>query len=311
MDILQLQYFQTIARLENISKASEKLYVAQPNLSTSLKRLEDELGVSLFDRRKGKIKLTPTGTLFLGYVDDILSQLTEAVSSVRETERQSDEQVRVASVIVDLMGNLLGDFLPSHPNVSFRQFNCRNDEVVQKVLSGDADFGFVFGAPALQGLEYIEFDRCERIVQLAASHPLAGKKIVSLRELNGWPIIINLSRDDGEIVDELSHTARFRPQARFSCDDNRVEVSMAMHGGGLSIAPVSNYLKLMHHDPGLGLACLRIQEPLPPARLGLIRRDGTHLSHAALEFYEIVARFFLREREIARSFAADLPDRAQ
>ena len=115
MDILQLQYFQTIARLENITRASEILYVAQPNLSISIKRLEEDLGVSLFDRRKGKIKLTDTGRLFPAYVDDVLGQLDKAVEQVRESDRHAREKVRVASVIVDLIGALLHDFLPEHP----------------------------------------------------------------------------------------------------------------------------------------------------------------------------------------------------
>ncbi len=153
MDILQLQYFQTIARLENITKAAETLYVAQPNLSISVKRLEEDLGVALFDRRKGKIKLTSTGKLFLAYVDSILADLDQAIIKVRESDRHANEQVRVASVIVDLIGNLLDDFLPNNPDVCFRQFNCRNHEVAAKIMNGDADFGFIFGVPGQQGLE--------------------------------------------------------------------------------------------------------------------------------------------------------------
>ncbi|MCD8007510.1 MAG: substrate-binding domain-containing protein, partial [Clostridiales bacterium] len=178
-------------------------------------------------------------------MDSILGQLDQAVTTLRETERQANEQVRVASVIVDLMGSLLDDFLSRHPGVCFRQLHCRNDEVVERVLNGSADFGFVFGIPPLQGLEYMEFDRCERVVQLAKSHPLAEKGLVSLKDLDGQPLICNLSRDDGELIEELTHAGKLRPDQRFFCDDNRVEVSMALHGGGLSIAPLSN-LALIH-----------------------------------------------------------------
>ncbi|MCD8007509.1 MAG: hypothetical protein LUF68_00970, partial [Clostridiales bacterium] len=86
--------------------------------------------------------------------------------------------------------------------------------------------------------------------------------------------------------------------------------SRALHGGGLSSAPRSTYLTLLHREPGLELTCLRIREELPPARLGLIRRDGVRLSQAALQFYEIVARFFLQERELADAFSSTLPARA-
>lgn len=309
MDILQLQYFQTIARLENISKASELLYVAQPNLSVSIKRLEEDLGVALFERRRGKIKLTPAGRLFLGYVDGILAHLDEGVAATRESQRQSNERVRVASIVVDLMGSLLNEYLSSHEHVSFRQLNCLNSEVPDRVLRGEADFGFVFGAVAQQGLEYIEIDSCERIVQLSRAHPLAEKRVISLPELNGQRLICNLARDDEQVLRELSHGKRLRPDVFYTCDDNRVEISMMTRGGGVSIAPLSNYLKLINATPELDITYLRIREPLPPARLGMIRRTGDHLSGAALQFYELVSRFFLHEREIARAFEATMPPR--
>ncbi len=307
MDLMQLQYFRTIANLENITKASELLYVAQPNLSVSMRRLEDELGVALFDRRRGKIRLTPTGRLFLDYVDGILAQLDEGIAAVRDAERRSDEQVRVASTIVDLMGNLLREFLPGHESVAFRQLTCRNSEVAGKVLQGEADLGFVFGAIPLRGLEYIQIDSCERGVQLAGNHPLAGRGTVTLAELADRRFICNLSRDDEDLLAELTRTAPFRPDRIFECDDNRAEVSMILYGGGISIAPVSNYLKLVNSDPGLDMVFLRVAEPLPPCRLGMVRRTGDRLSPAALQFYEQVDRFFRKERELARAFTATLP----
>ena len=306
MDLLQLQYFRTIARLENITKASELLYVAQPNLSVSLRRLEDELGVALFDRRRGKIKLTQTGRLFLDYVDGILDRLDEGITAVRDTQRRSGEQVRVASTIVDLMGRLLKAYLPNHGDVAFHQINCRNSEVAGKVLNGEADLGFVFGACPLQGLEYIEIDSCERGIQLAKSNPLAGAATVSLADLSGQRFVCNLSRDDDQVFSELTRMTAFRPEVFFACDDNRAEVSMQLHGGALSIAPLSNYLKLVNEDPDLGLTFLRVAEPLPMCRLGMIRRSGDRLSPAALQFYELVSRFFQNEREIAQAFSQSL-----
>ncbi len=309
MDILQLQYFQTIARLENITKASELLYVAQPNLSVSIKRLEKDLGVALFERRRGKIRLTDTGRVFLAYVDDVLGQLDDAVAQVRLSDQHAREKVRVASVIVDLIGDLLQDFLTEHPDISFRQFNCRNGEVVEKIMNSDADFGFIFGPPGQAGLEYIEMDRCERIVQLAKDHPLADRRIISLKDIAGQRLVCNLSRDDGELLEELSRSRRFRPELFYECDDKRVEISMITRGRGLSIAPLSNFLKLKNEDPDINMTCLRIREELPPARLGMIRKSGVHLSQAALQFYELVHEFFQNEKKIAQQYAVRLPER--
>jgi len=308
MDILQLQYFQTVARLENLTKASELLYIAQPNLSVSMKRLEEDLGIALFERRKGRIRLTPAGKLFLSYVDRALEDLGSGISEARAMEEQAVERVRIASVIIDLVGNLLDLFLPENPDIAFEHVHCHNDEVLRKIQRDEADFGFVFDNPRDDSMEYIEIDRCERVVQLSASHPLAGRGIVSLSELKGQRFICNLARDDSMLLDSLSRSGALQPGIAYRCDDNRVEVSM-ITGGGISIAPLSNFIKLTRDYPGQNLACLRIREKLPEARLGMVRPMGRHLSAASLQFYHMVSRFFQREEEIRRAFTETLPER--
>ena len=65
MELSQLRYFMAVAELGNMSKAAQALFVSQPNLSTSISRLEEEVGVPLFDRRRGKIVLNQNGELLL------------------------------------------------------------------------------------------------------------------------------------------------------------------------------------------------------------------------------------------------------
>lgn len=309
MDILQLQYFQTIARLENITKASELLYVAQPNLSVSMKRLEDELGVSLFQRRKGKISLTETGKLFLSYVDRILDEMNEGIAGARRLEEKAGERVRVASVIIDLMGNLLDGFLPANPGIAFEHIHCHNDEVTGRIRRNEADFGFVFGDPGDDSMEYMEIDRCQRVAQLSEKHPLAGRGEISLADLNGQKLVCNLARDDETVLEGLFRAGTLKPSVFFRCDDNRVEISMLTGGGGVSIVPVSHYIKLLREYPGQGLVCLRIREPLPEARLGMVRPAERRLSAASLQFYQLVSRFFLREYEIREKFLRSWPEK--
>lgn len=69
MELSQLRYFIAVAKLGNMSKAAETLFVSQPNLSTSISRLEEEVGVPLFERRRGKIALNQNGELLLKSVD--------------------------------------------------------------------------------------------------------------------------------------------------------------------------------------------------------------------------------------------------
>ena len=82
MDLTQLKYFQAVAKTGNVSKAAEKLFVTQPNLSKSISRLEDELGVPLFEHRRGKILLNEYGRVFLGSVELAFHELNNGRQTI-------------------------------------------------------------------------------------------------------------------------------------------------------------------------------------------------------------------------------------
>ena len=81
MELLQLKYFKTVAELEKISAAAEALYISAPALSTSIARLEKELGTKLFDRTNNRIRLNRQGHIFLRYVNQIFNNLDCARNS--------------------------------------------------------------------------------------------------------------------------------------------------------------------------------------------------------------------------------------
>ena len=84
MNLRQLQYFKTIAELEHYTRAAEKLYVSQSNLSHSIQELEDELNVEFFVRKGRNIKLTKYGELFLPYVSQALNLLDTGVARLQD-----------------------------------------------------------------------------------------------------------------------------------------------------------------------------------------------------------------------------------
>src|SRR3954454_11868431 len=84
MELLQLKYFQTVARIEHMTKAAEELHIAQPALSKTIARLESDLGVPLFDRHKRQITLNAFGRIFLEQVEIELTALEEGKRRVTE-----------------------------------------------------------------------------------------------------------------------------------------------------------------------------------------------------------------------------------
>lgn len=84
MELTQLEQFQTIATSQTMTKAAEILHLSQPALSASLKKLEDELGVRLFERHKNKIILNEAGQIALNYVNDILNSASKMKSHLND-----------------------------------------------------------------------------------------------------------------------------------------------------------------------------------------------------------------------------------
>ena len=77
MNILHMKYAVEVARIGSINKASEELYIAQPNLSRSIKELETDLGIQIFDRSPKGMVLTPEGEKFIRYARKVLNQIDE------------------------------------------------------------------------------------------------------------------------------------------------------------------------------------------------------------------------------------------
>lgn len=301
MDLLQLQYFCAIAQYENMTKAAKALFVSQPNLSTSLSRLETDLGVKLFERRRGKVTLTANGQLFLGYVERILNDLNAGIKAVQAAQQACYDQLRVVSSQLDFIGDILHEY-PADRQVKIKQVKCSNQDVFDRVLSDDADFGFYFGVPKTRILEYIPMLTSERVMILHQDHPLAQKKHISIYELAAEPLICNYCRDDAEFFEEAEKTYDLCFQIRSECDDTEIEAALISANRGSSISPLPNYYKFKRLHPELPIRYVTIEEPLPLAQMGVVRRPGNRLTDSALYFLHLTETFFKRDRERAMQY---------
>lgn len=93
MELLQLKYFQTVAYTEHISKAAEQLKIAQPSLSLTIKRLENELGTNLFERKGRNIKLSSAGKILLKHVNRIFTEIENAQTEIQLEEHQISDTI--------------------------------------------------------------------------------------------------------------------------------------------------------------------------------------------------------------------------
>ncbi len=309
MDLLQLQYFREIARCGTMSKAAERLFVSQPTLSGSLSRLEEGLGVALFERRRGRIALTREGREFLSCVETVLDTLSAGIDALQSGAAGADTSLRIATSLPDL----LGDALPYLPGDAFlgsgvRQITCENAKVIEYCEKDLVDLGLVRDPPLgtlSPSLEYLELDRSERVLMLSSAHPLAKRKSVQLSDLRPYRFVCNHSRDD--VLFAYLRTRGVLPARIVSeCDDDRLEASIIAGSEQLSLLPLANYLKLRGAMPELPLTTVPLDAPLPPSSLGILRRSGRLLSPQALTFCAGFQSFFEKERARDAELAKNL-----
>ena len=301
MDLLQLQYFCTIAQYENITRAAKALYVSQPNLSTSLSRLEEDLDVKLFERRRGKVSLTENGQLFLTYAERVLSELNAGIDAVKAAQRVNQDQLRVVGSQMDFVFEVLRSYYPTGSTMKLRQVNCANLDIYDRVLSDNADFGFYYGKPKTKILEYAPLLASERVAVVRADHPLAAKKVISVTELDGEPLICNYSRDDSDFLEEIGSAYGFQPNIMFECDNMQIEMALLGAGRGISVTPLPCFYRYLDLEPELSISYLRFRELLPASQMGIVRRQGVRLTDSALDFLQKTAEYFHADK--SRMFA--------
>ncbi len=121
MELQQLQYFLVAAKYEHITKAANSLHIAQPALSQSIRRLEAELGVKLFDRRKGGIVLSDSGRLLVKEIEPIMKSLEDLPKKLADAAGRQHQTIHLnvlaASVLVT---NCIIAYKAGHPDVNFR-----------------------------------------------------------------------------------------------------------------------------------------------------------------------------------------------
>ncbi len=142
MDLQQLRYFQTVARLQNMRKAADELSIAQPAISKAIARLEKELGVPLFNRVGRQIQLNQFGRVYLQRVQRIFDELESGQREVNDLAGPEQGYVGLAvlhTIGAQLLPELISVYRRHHPAVRFRLFQNGSLTMLSQLERSDID----------------------------------------------------------------------------------------------------------------------------------------------------------------------------
>lgn len=195
MNFQQCRYVEVVARVGSFSQAAKELYMTQPNLSCSIKDLENELGVQLFTRSNTGARLTEDGHDFLKYAKRIIGELDLLQQRYHDEFKKS---FTVASHHYDFLSSPLAKVAQEFKQdyQEFHTIETTTKKILDSVASFEADLGIIYlddenehiltSALQYHDLEFTSLGEFPTRVFLRRDHPLAHKSVISETDLKGY-----------------------------------------------------------------------------------------------------------------------------
>lgn len=219
MELLQLKYFQCVAKYENVTKAATRLHISQPSLSTTIKRLEEELGIPLFNRTGKNIELNDFGKIFLSHTNKILTEIENAKSEVLELAGIKSTHLSISATASYFFSGVLAKFLTNNPNITLTQSITNPTKAVQKLKLGVLDF--VISSPPINDpdIETIELFKEDIVVVVPNSNKFSKRKKLRLEELKNESFIeLTENYAFRSTTEKMYNAAGFTPKILFQGD---------------------------------------------------------------------------------------------
>ncbi|SHH29892.1 LysR family transcriptional regulator [Streptomyces sp. 3214.6] len=267
VEIQDIKVFLAVAEELHFGRAAERLHLAQPPVSRSVRRLEDELGVRLFERTTRSVRLTPQGEALREPATEMLDAHRRARLMVKAAGRGEVGRVRVAYAGASthvMVGKLARVVRQEYPGIQFELYSQNfAGPALGRVLRGEMEIGFARWDEAIPGIADRAVAHEDLVVAVPASHRLAGRKTVRMAEL-GQDQFVSLPPYSGAVLIDrlrrLSHDAGFSADVVQVAPDTwtllalvEAEVGCALTVSSVAHnvnAPGARFLRVLdHYDP--------------------------------------------------------------
>ena len=275
------------AELGSFKKAADSLGYTQAGISYMLNTLEEELGVSLFIRDYGGVRLTSEGAQILPWVRDVSNSERHLSARLSELKHLESGTIRVGcftSVAIQWLPGMIQTFLRDYPGIEF-DLHCSDDqkEMEKLVRRGDLDCGF-FVLPVKSELETIPLKRDPMLIVLPKDHPLAEAPNFPISALSEQPYI-ELNEGDFSEMRDLFAQYGAKPKTSLTVQNGHAVMALVSNGFGFSILP-----ELILHGTTFPLICKELETPAF-RELAISIRSRETASAATLKFLDCVRQW--------------------
>jgi DNA-binding transcriptional LysR family regulator len=287
MDLRQLRQFVAVAEERSFRRAAERLHVSQPPLSVAVQRLEAELGIQLLERTRQGVRLTPAGGAFL---EEARRTLAHAQLSVEIAQRVASGKLGtlrlsfVPSAGLSIVPRLLREFRRGHAGVKLVLTPETTARQLEALSRGQVDVGLV--VPPLhesRGLRVRPITQEALVLAVPASHPLAGRGRVQLRDLAS-ETFVGFAEKDGpgfeSVLTAACQESGFVP--RFAQSASQMQSILALVAAGHGVALVPAAMAAVHLD---GTAYVQLRQRTTAVRYTVAIAWNPQNENAALHAF--------------------------
>ncbi len=240
MEFRQLQHFVTIVETGSISAAARHLFLAQPAISASIKKLESELNMPLLHRRERGVSLTEAGHQFLLHAKQILQQAKDAKLSMQAIEGLDQGEVEIG--VPPMLGSyffppLIMAFKHQYPALGMNIIDTGTRRIRKKLLDGDLELGVVADHDLPPEFDSGKLIREEMVVCMAADHPLAEFEQIEYADFLKYELILfGKGYYHHSLIEKISQKEKESPKIAFT--SNLLPLIKSIIRKGYAISPM-------------------------------------------------------------------------
>jgi DNA-binding transcriptional LysR family regulator len=290
IDVRQLRAFVTVAESGSFTRAAGSLNLSQPALTVQIRKLEEGLGLRLFDRNTRSVALTRSGRELLPALGRILRELDGVVAETRQLSTMQRGIVRLAvlpSFASGVLPEIIAEFRRRHPGIGFSIRDVIASRVAELVVAGEADLGLTGGVVAGPDLEILLRGTDRMHAVYPEGHALAQRAAIGIADLACHPLVLmDQATSVRQVVDAAFAAAGIAPLVGAEVTYMASAVGMVRAGLGVAILPGS----AMEVRAERSLRSQRIEGEGFARPIAVVKRRGRTLPPASERFLAELGR---------------------
>lgn len=281
MQLLQLHYFLTVAKTEHMSQAALHLDISQSSLSKTIARLEEDLGVPLFNRNGKNIRLNNYGKFYAKEVEHALRILEDAHETIREMAEIEEDQVSVSVMSSTILPSIFKRFYERRPNVRIQQSILPDFIAKERLMRGEIELcvsNTPITGPDIEWLPILK-ERLDLIVP--KNHRLAHLDEIDLQDVKNERFIgYKSGLESTSMFEQCCIQAGFTPNIVFEGTELSIVLQLVDEGQGTSFYPQYSFLGKQLTNSKI----IRLKNPHCYQMVGFAWLKNRHYSYVARQF---------------------------